>query len=283
MPVPVVVHKGYSIPNFIGENTLVLAVSFSGNTEETVDAATNAMMQGGRVVAHQPRRRARRPGRDRGRPRTSSCPTASRCRGPASAPRRCRCSSCSNGSGCSRAPRRGSHAAVEQLEAPARPADRRRQRGRGAGPAHRPHHPADLRRRRARRGRGHAVEDAGQRERQGTGLLQRATPSSATTRSAAGASTATSPARCSRSSTCATSSSIPQVGRRFELRRRRPRRGRRWRPHGESPRARGRWPSCSTSSLFGDFFSLHLAYAGRRRSRTRSRCSTTSSAHLVDD
>jgi glucose/mannose-6-phosphate isomerase len=51
MPVPVVVHKGYSIPNFIGENSLVFAVSFSGNTEETVDAATNAMMQGGHLVA----------------------------------------------------------------------------------------------------------------------------------------------------------------------------------------------------------------------------------------
>lgn len=51
MPVPVVVHKGYSIPNFIGENSLVIAVSFSGNTEETVDAATTAMMQGGHLVA----------------------------------------------------------------------------------------------------------------------------------------------------------------------------------------------------------------------------------------
>lgn len=51
MPVPVVVHKGYSIPNFIGENSLVFALSFSGNTEETVDAATNAMMQGGHLVA----------------------------------------------------------------------------------------------------------------------------------------------------------------------------------------------------------------------------------------
>lgn len=51
MAVPIVVHKGYSIPNFIGENTLVFAVSFSGNTEETIDAATNAMMQGGQVVA----------------------------------------------------------------------------------------------------------------------------------------------------------------------------------------------------------------------------------------
>jgi glucose/mannose-6-phosphate isomerase len=51
MPVPVVVHKGYGMPNFIGENTLVLAVSFSGNTEETVEAVTEAALAGGRVVA----------------------------------------------------------------------------------------------------------------------------------------------------------------------------------------------------------------------------------------
>jgi glucose/mannose-6-phosphate isomerase len=51
MPVPVVVHKGYGMPNFIGENTLVLAVSFSGNTEETVETVTEAALAGGRVVA----------------------------------------------------------------------------------------------------------------------------------------------------------------------------------------------------------------------------------------
>jgi glucose/mannose-6-phosphate isomerase len=51
MAVPVLVHKGYAIPNFISERTLVMAVSFSGNTEETIDAATNAMIQGGRLVA----------------------------------------------------------------------------------------------------------------------------------------------------------------------------------------------------------------------------------------
>lgn len=50
MPVPVVVHKGYGIPNFINENTLVFAVSFSGNTEETVEAATDAASAGGRLV-----------------------------------------------------------------------------------------------------------------------------------------------------------------------------------------------------------------------------------------
>lgn len=51
MPVPVVVHKGYGIPNFINENTLVFAVSFSGNTEETLEAATDAVVAGGRLVA----------------------------------------------------------------------------------------------------------------------------------------------------------------------------------------------------------------------------------------
>jgi glucose/mannose-6-phosphate isomerase len=51
MPVPVVVHKGYGIPNFISEGTLVLAVSFSGNTEETVEAVTEAAVAGGRVIA----------------------------------------------------------------------------------------------------------------------------------------------------------------------------------------------------------------------------------------
>src|SRR4051794_21495643 len=51
MPVPVVVHKGYSVPNFIDEHSLVFAVSFSGNTEETIEATTEAVEAGGRVVA----------------------------------------------------------------------------------------------------------------------------------------------------------------------------------------------------------------------------------------
>jgi len=50
MPVPIVVHKGYGIPNFIDEHTLVFAISFSGNTEETLEAATEAAMAGGRIV-----------------------------------------------------------------------------------------------------------------------------------------------------------------------------------------------------------------------------------------
>jgi glucose/mannose-6-phosphate isomerase len=50
MPVPVVVVKSYSLPHFVGEESLVFAISFSGNTEETIEAATEAAIQGARVV-----------------------------------------------------------------------------------------------------------------------------------------------------------------------------------------------------------------------------------------
>ena len=48
--VPVIVPKGYETPAFVGPQTLVFAVSFSGNTEETIEAATHAMKQGGQLV-----------------------------------------------------------------------------------------------------------------------------------------------------------------------------------------------------------------------------------------
>jgi glucose/mannose-6-phosphate isomerase len=51
MPVPVLVFKSYHVPAFVGEGTLVFAVSFSGDTEETVEAVTEAALQGARVVA----------------------------------------------------------------------------------------------------------------------------------------------------------------------------------------------------------------------------------------
>jgi glucose/mannose-6-phosphate isomerase len=51
MPVPVVVHKGYGLPNFVDEHTLVFAVSFSGDTEETVESTSDAAEAGARVVA----------------------------------------------------------------------------------------------------------------------------------------------------------------------------------------------------------------------------------------
>jgi len=51
MSVPVVVVKSYTLPAFVGEASLVFAVSFSGNTEETIEAASEAAVQGARVVA----------------------------------------------------------------------------------------------------------------------------------------------------------------------------------------------------------------------------------------
>ncbi len=51
MPVPVVVHKGYEPPSFVDRSTLVIAVSFSGNTEETLEAVQEARAAGGQVLA----------------------------------------------------------------------------------------------------------------------------------------------------------------------------------------------------------------------------------------
>ncbi|MDQ1396513.1 MAG: glucose/mannose-6-phosphate isomerase [Acidimicrobiaceae bacterium] len=50
MAVPVVVVKGYECPHFVGEGSLVFAISFSGNTEETIEAATDAAINGARMV-----------------------------------------------------------------------------------------------------------------------------------------------------------------------------------------------------------------------------------------
>jgi glucose/mannose-6-phosphate isomerase len=51
MAVPVVVHKGYGLPNFVDRHTLVFAVSFSGQTEETIEAASQAVDAGASLVA----------------------------------------------------------------------------------------------------------------------------------------------------------------------------------------------------------------------------------------
>jgi glucose/mannose-6-phosphate isomerase len=50
-PVPVVVHKGFALPESLRRDALVLAVSFSGNTEETLAAYGQAVAAGCRVVA----------------------------------------------------------------------------------------------------------------------------------------------------------------------------------------------------------------------------------------
>jgi len=50
LPVPVTVVKGYECPHFVGETSLVFAVSYSGSTEETIEAATDAALAGARMV-----------------------------------------------------------------------------------------------------------------------------------------------------------------------------------------------------------------------------------------
>jgi glucose/mannose-6-phosphate isomerase len=49
--VPVIVSKQIRTPRFVGENSLVFAVSYSGNTDETVTMARGALEAGARVVA----------------------------------------------------------------------------------------------------------------------------------------------------------------------------------------------------------------------------------------
>jgi glucose/mannose-6-phosphate isomerase len=51
MPVPVTVVKGYACPDFVDAGSLVFALSFSGDTEETLEAATEAYEAGASLVA----------------------------------------------------------------------------------------------------------------------------------------------------------------------------------------------------------------------------------------
>ncbi|QYG93939.1 bifunctional phosphoglucose/phosphomannose isomerase [Iamia sp. SCSIO 61187] len=50
LPVPVVVVKGYDAPSFVASDTLVVAVSYSGDTDETVQAAEESAASGGRML-----------------------------------------------------------------------------------------------------------------------------------------------------------------------------------------------------------------------------------------
>ncbi|MGO8872765.1 MAG: bifunctional phosphoglucose/phosphomannose isomerase [Acidimicrobiales bacterium] len=50
MPVPVTVVKGYEPPDYVGTGSLVFAMSFSGDTEEILEAATSAYEAGAALV-----------------------------------------------------------------------------------------------------------------------------------------------------------------------------------------------------------------------------------------
>lgn len=48
--VPLVINKDYHIPAFVDESTLVIATSYSGNTEETISAMMQAYQKGAHIV-----------------------------------------------------------------------------------------------------------------------------------------------------------------------------------------------------------------------------------------
>ena len=50
LSLPIVVVKDYACPAFVGPTTLVMASSFSGNTEETLNCAQSAVERGARLV-----------------------------------------------------------------------------------------------------------------------------------------------------------------------------------------------------------------------------------------
>ncbi len=50
MPVPITVVKGYEPPDSVGTGSLVFAISFSGDTEETVEAASSAFEAGASLI-----------------------------------------------------------------------------------------------------------------------------------------------------------------------------------------------------------------------------------------
>jgi glucose/mannose-6-phosphate isomerase len=51
LPVPMEVVRGYECPDYCNRKTLVIASSYSGNTEETLSAVTKASAQGAKIVA----------------------------------------------------------------------------------------------------------------------------------------------------------------------------------------------------------------------------------------
>jgi glucose/mannose-6-phosphate isomerase len=47
--VPIIVHKDYGLPRFVGSDTLVLAISYSGTTQETIDAFSVALRRKAKI------------------------------------------------------------------------------------------------------------------------------------------------------------------------------------------------------------------------------------------
>ncbi len=49
-PIPIIVHRNYTLPAFVTSQTLFIAVSYSGNTEETLQSIETAFARGAKIV-----------------------------------------------------------------------------------------------------------------------------------------------------------------------------------------------------------------------------------------
>ena len=217
MPVPVTVVKGYVPPGLRrARDSLVFAMSFSGNTEETLEAATAAFEAGASLIvvagggalvslAHEWDVPVV--------PVPDGIPQPRAASGPWPSPRW----SCWRRSGCSRErcsgwtrPWTSLRTRRDELVRPGQP-------GRGAGPPHRPDHPPRPRRRGPRGRRRPAVEGPGQRERQVRRPSATPTRSCATTRWPGGASTGDATRQLITLVNLRHDAEHPQVSRRFDL------------------------------------------------------------------
>ena len=68
LPVEVIPCRGYQVPKFIGEETLLVGVSYSGNTEETLSAFQDGLSRTSRALAISSGGRLRELARERGIP-----------------------------------------------------------------------------------------------------------------------------------------------------------------------------------------------------------------------
>lgn len=50
-PIPIIVHRDYGVPAFVDEHTLVVACSYSGNTEETLSGFDEALRRGAKLLS----------------------------------------------------------------------------------------------------------------------------------------------------------------------------------------------------------------------------------------
>ena len=172
-PVPVVVVKDPAVPAFVGPRSMVIALSFSGATAETVAGASEALERGARLVSVTsggPLAALTAAGGGGVLAVDPSIPMPRAALGAIVAP----VLAVAEDAGVLDGAREQLAAAVVQLRRRAATLSRGRKRGRGAGPHHRAHLAAGLRRRAARRRRRRPLEEPGQRERQGAGLLPHA-------------------------------------------------------------------------------------------------------------